>query len=65
MFLCEQTSFKQVRLRVAKNKRDILLMNHRLYLHEYATSPPLRELRISIMADEGPIENGDVAFRVS
>jgi hypothetical protein len=65
LFLSEQKSFEQVRLRVAKRKPEILLVKHRLYLYEYATSPPLRELRIVIKSDEGPIEEGDVAFKVS
>jgi F-box domain len=63
IFLSEEKSFEQVHLRIAR-KSHILLVNHRLYVYEYATSPPLDELRIMIKSD-GSIAHNDVTFRVS
>ena len=66
LFLRQTKTFKDVRLRVAPNQPDILLCKHRLYMHEYLTHPPLRELRVLIKEDQGPLyESGDVAFLVS
>jgi hypothetical protein len=64
-FLRETKTFMDVRLRVAPSQSKILCKN-RLYMHEYLTHPPLRELRVCIKEDEGPLyENGDVAFLAS
>jgi hypothetical protein len=64
--LHETKTFKDVRLNVAPNRAEILLCKNRLYLHEYLTHPPLRDLRVCIMEDEGPLHtNGDVAFLAS
>ena len=65
MYLSQTSTFEMVHLRVAKNEPDILLCQHRLYIHEYVTSPPLDELHVMIKEDEGPVVDGDVAFRVS
>jgi hypothetical protein len=64
MFLSETMSFEKVHLCVAENKPEILLCEHRLYLHEYVTSPPLDKLHVVIKEDEGPLHEGDVTFRV-
>ncbi|KAH9921074.1 hypothetical protein B0H21DRAFT_895409 [Amylocystis lapponica] len=58
-------SCSEVKLRVAQSGPDIWLYDNRLYMHEYATSPPLDELRISIVTaddEEGVLVQGDVAF---
>lgn len=65
MSLYKTPAFEMVQLRVAKDEPELLLYQHRLYIHEYATSPPLDELHVMIREDEGPIYDGDVAFRVS
>jgi hypothetical protein len=65
MFLDRTPAFEMAQVRVAKDEPAVLLCQHRLYIHEYATSPPLDELHVSIMEDEGPIFHGDVAFCVS
>jgi hypothetical protein len=64
-FLKDTDSFQKVHIRVAGNQPEILLCRHRLYLHEYATCPPLDELHVMIKEDERPIEQCYVAFRVS
>ena len=65
MYLRKTSAFEMVQLRVAKDEPELLLYQHRLYIHEYATSPPLDELHVMIKEDQGPIYDGDVAFRVS
>ncbi|KAH9921067.1 hypothetical protein B0H21DRAFT_767146 [Amylocystis lapponica] len=64
LYLCETKSFDQVKLRVARKEPDILLCENRLYMHEYATSPPLKELRVLIKEDEGVLDDGEVVFRI-
>jgi len=64
MYLSKTSTFEMVHLRVAKNHPEILLCQHRLYIHEYATSPPLDELHVMIKEDEGPLVDGLVAFRI-
>lgn len=68
LFLCDTKSTKDLRLRVVSNRpdSDILLFKNRLYMHEYLTHPPLRDLRVCIKEDEGPLRDpGLVAFVVS
>ncbi|KAH9924122.1 hypothetical protein B0H21DRAFT_152448 [Amylocystis lapponica] len=64
LYLRDTNSFDQVTLRVAPEEPDILLCKNRLYMHEYATSPPLKELLILIKEDEGSLREGQVAFRI-
>jgi hypothetical protein len=65
MFLRKTSALEIAQLRVAEDEPELLLYQHRLYVHEYATSPPLDELHVMIREDEGPIDDGRVAFRVS
>lgn len=63
-FLARSKTFADVKLQVAEKFPEIRLTQHRLYPHEFVTCPPLRELRILIKEDDGPIQHGDVAYRV-
>ena len=48
--------------------QEIHLFNHRLYMHEFLTHPPLKELRVIFKEDEGPLNDSNdikVVFVVS
>jgi len=65
MNLQETMSFQQVHLCVSQGKLDIVLCKQRLYLHEYATSPPVDELCVLIKEDdilEAPLYGLDIGF---
>lgn len=62
IFLDTAKSSKDVSLRVAPDAADIGLFDHRLYRHEYISSPPLQELRVMIVDDDGPLANVDASY---
>jgi hypothetical protein len=63
--LRERRSFDEVRIYVARHQPGVLLCRNRLYMHEYVTHPPLRELRICLREYEGTLLDGEVVFVVS
>jgi hypothetical protein len=67
-FLCETISLEDIDLRVAPEALEIRLCEHSLYRHEYISSPPLQDLRVMIVEDEGPlaeVEESDLSFQVN
>ena len=46
-------------MRVAPESPEIRLVDHSLYRHEYISCPPLQDLRVMIVEDEGPLEDAD------
>ena len=62
-FLSETKSFKDITLRVAPESPEIRLADHSLYRHEYISCPPLQDLRVMILEDEGLLEDVDESDR--
>ena len=58
-FLSETKSFKDITLRVAPESPEIRLVDHSLYRHEYISCPPLQDLRVIFLDDEGPRNDAD------
>lgn len=48
--------FKNLTIYVSPNQ-EIRLFDHRLYMHEFLTHPPLKELRVIFQEDEGPLND--------
>lgn len=64
-YMCEIRSWNDFTLRIGPGEPEINFSNHRLYQHEYLTSPPLRDLRVQITEDEGPLADiNDIGFMV-
>jgi len=66
-FLSETKSFKDITLRVAPESPEIRLADHSLYRHEYISCPPLQDLRVMIIEDEGPlvdVDESDLSFLI-
>lgn len=52
--ILKDTHYEDLTIRVSPNQ-EIHLFKHRLYMHEFLTHPPLKELRVSFIEDEGPL----------
>ena len=67
LILDEIQHYKDLMICVSPNQ-EIHLFNHRLYMHEFLTHPPLKELRVIFKEDEGPLNDSNdvkVVFVVS
>lgn len=67
LILKDTSHYKDLKICVAPNQ-EIHLFNHRLYMHEFLTHPPLKELRVIFKEDEGPLNQQNdtkVVFVVS
>lgn len=57
-------SMYNLEIRPGPEMAGVLLRKHRLYMHEYATCPPLTEMRLTLIDDESddPPEDNDTIF---